>query len=74
MLLVKKVLKENVLLKDAIELLGIKLTTARFIINMYRKNRTFPRRKSKCGKRKNSSVVKNPKNISDVNEDIENQE
>jgi hypothetical protein len=47
---VKKVLKDNVSLKEAIEQLGIKLTTARFIINNYQKNGTFPRRKLKRGK------------------------
>ncbi len=58
MQLVKKVLKEKVPLKEAIEQLGLKLTTAHFIINKYQKNGTFPRRKLKRGKRKDSSAVK----------------
>jgi hypothetical protein len=74
MLLVKKVLKENVLLKDAIELLGIKLTTARFIINTYKKNGTFPRRKLKRSKRKNVSVVNKMINNPYVIENSEDKE
>jgi hypothetical protein len=74
MLLVKKVLKEKVLLKDAIELLGIKLTTARFIINKYRKNGTFPRRKLKRSKRKNGSAVNKIVNIPDAVENSEDKE
>ena len=74
MLLVKKVLKEKVPLKDAIEILGIKLTTARFIINKYQKNGTFPRRKLKRGKRKISSAVNRMINNQDVIENTENKE
>ena len=76
MLLVKKVLKEKVLLKDAIELLGIKLTTARFIINKYKKNGTFPRRKLKRSKRKNDSVneIVNIPDAVETSEDKENKD
>lgn len=45
--LVKMVLKGRVPLSDAIEQLGLKMTTARFIINKYRETGTFPRRKFK---------------------------
>ena len=74
MLLVKKVLKEKVPLKDVIELLGIKLTTARFIINKYQKNGTFPRRKLKRSKRKNSFAVNTMINNQHVIKNIENKE
>ena len=76
MLLVKKVLKEKVLFKDAIELLGIKLTTARFIINKYKKNGTFPRRKLKRSKRKNDSVneIVNIPDAVETSEDKENKD
>jgi hypothetical protein len=76
MLLVKKVLKEKVLLKDAIELLGIKLTTARFIINKYKNNGTFPRRKLKRSKRKNDSVneIVNIPDAVETSEDKENKD
>ncbi len=59
MQLVKKVLKEKVPLKEAIEQLGLELTTACFIIKKYQKNGTFPRRKLKRTKRiYNSSTSK----------------
>jgi hypothetical protein len=59
---VKKVLRENIPLGDAIEHLGLKLTTARFIINKYKKNGTFPRRKLKRTKRRDNLSAKE-KNI-----------
>ncbi len=52
MLLVKLVLIEKVPLKEATEFLRLKLPTARFIINNYKKNGTFPRRKLKRTNRK----------------------
>ena len=58
MQLVKKVLKENVPLREAIEHLGLKITTARFIINKYKKNGTFPRRKLKRTKRRDNLSVR----------------
>lgn len=45
--LVKMVLKSRVPISEAIEHLGLKMTTARFIINKYRETGTFPRRKFK---------------------------
>ena len=53
-MLVKMVLKEGIPLFDAVEKLGIKVTTARFIINRFRKNGSFPRRKYKRSQQKNN--------------------
>lgn len=53
MLLVKLVLKKGMSIGQAIEELGLKITTARFIINKYKETGTFPRRKFKkrmCGR------------------------
>jgi transposase len=47
MLLVKLVLKKGVPISQAIEEIGLKITTARFIINKYKETGTFPRRKFK---------------------------
>lgn len=47
MTLVQLVLKKGVPLIDAIKELGIKATTARFIIKNYRKTAGFPRKKFK---------------------------
>jgi transposase len=47
MVLVKLVLKRGVPISEAIEELGLKITTARFIINKYKETGTFPRRKFK---------------------------
>ena len=52
-LLIRMVLRKNIPLKEAVEKLGIKIPTARFIINKYRKNGSFPRRKYKQPARKN---------------------
>ncbi len=51
MQLVKIVLKDKVPFQEAIEQLGVKATTARFIINNYKKNGTFPHRKLKREKK-----------------------
>ena len=56
MLLVKLVLKKGVPIGEAIEELGLKITTARFIINKYKETGTFPRRKFK----KRPNKPKNP--------------
>ncbi len=60
MLLVKLVLKKGVPIGEAIEELGLKITTARFIINKYKETGTFPRRKFKkrASKPKDPSVCK----------------
>lgn len=47
MQLVKLVLKRRMPLLEAIEILGIKVTTARFIISKYKETGTFPHRKFK---------------------------
>jgi transposase len=53
--LVKLVLKKGVPIGEAVEELGLKITTARFIINKYKETGTFPRRKFK--KRANKGRV-----------------
>jgi transposase len=60
MLLVKLVLKKGVPIAEAIEELGLKITTARFIINKYKETGTFPRRKFKKrpNKTKDSRICK----------------
>lgn len=70
----KKVLKENIPLRDAIEHLGLKLTTARFIINKYKKNGTFPRRKLKRTKRRDNLSVTNKTMDEDAIENAQNKE
>jgi transposase len=47
MQLVQLVLKKGVLLTEATQQLGIKTTTARFILNKYKETGAFPRRKFK---------------------------
>ena len=74
MQLVKKVIKENIPLREAIEHLGLKLTTARFIINKYKKNGTFPRRKLKRAKRRDNLSVRKINMHEDPIENSENKE
>jgi hypothetical protein len=60
------VLKQKVPLKVAVEKLGIKITTARFIIGKFRKNGTFPRRKYKRTVKKNTQDQQERINIKEV--------
>ncbi len=70
----KKVLKEKVPLKEAIEQLGLKLTTARFIIKKYQKNGKFPRRKLKKTKKTDNSTSSKMILGKDVIENVQNLE
>lgn len=63
--LVKEVLKKGKNLTDVIKTLGIKITTARFIINKYKESGSYPCRKFKKNK-------KNPHTAQLQTEDSEN--
>ena len=62
----RMVLKKNISLKEAVQKLGIKITTARFIIKIFRKEGDFPRRKYKRAVKKNYRIPKENINIKDA--------